>query len=256
MNTLTLETPDRYSWSRVKMLARYYGPTLKLPLIIYPLVSLVLGVINVFLQQTLLGSVLGGLLGLILGCMLYFFPLFLYRAWTPVANTLLPATVGERLTVFAIVCLVINPLLVYGPYYLMEWVMGMVITPNEYAVFLMGMAATAFNESYGLNFFQYFPPLVTCMFVVITSPRKRVGLAIGMVIATIIGLSVIGGICGVFMALDSGFRQIVTQADAYNVGVGMAGYLKHMLIGIGSLSLIYTAVMTTVAYFKMKRMQY
>ena len=249
--------PDTFQKARLDMVARYYAPALRIPLIVYPCVSLALGIVCYLLNLTVVGVIFSSLLGLITTAMFYFFPLFFQKVSSPVVETMLPATAGERLVFIALCCLVLNPLMVFVPKYLAEWVMRFIFAPSEFQELTDALSNMMTEGTYGLNILQGLPPLVTCMFVVLTSVRNTIGKAVGWTVATIVFLTLAGAITGVVMALsDSSSQEIAKRSGPYDIPPeSIANPLRNLVVITGSFSLIYTIVMTWLAYQKMKRTQ-
>ena len=255
MNETTIN--NSFSWERLGLVARFYYPCLRLPLMIYPAVSLVLGISNYWLTKSEIGLLFAGLLGLILSMMFYFFPLFFTRPSSPVVESMLPATAAERLTVFAGACLIVNPILTYLPYYMIDWIFG---SSSEIMEMMDTVSKEMFGESYFLNLAQALPPLVTCMFVVFTKWKNRISSAIGFTILTIVALSIIAGVFGIILAVT----ELADKVDCMNnnsyeqgvvIGKFLANKMLPMIISLGTLSLIYTVLMISLLYRKLRRQQ-
>jgi len=258
--------PDTFQWSRFKMVARYYTPALRLPLIIYPCVSLVLGASCYYLNDTPSGVFFSSILNLILSLMFYFFPLFFHRVSNPVIETMLPATAGERLCFIVVMSLLVNSMLVYLPNWLITNFLETISTPTEFQLLTQQLSESLFTGTYGIAFFQALLPTVTCMFVVATCHRNTLGKAIGWTIATIVALSIASMIATVVLIalnidlFDSISEASKAESQSYEAGLTLgsslaAGLLKPILYGIGCAGLIYTALMTWLSYRKMKRCQ-
>lgn len=257
---MTTPEIDKYSGSRLEMAARYYYPSFKLPLMLYPIISTVLAVVSMALSQTILGTLVSGFLSLILSIMLYFFPLFIYKTSAPVTDTLLPVTPGEKLTIFAVACLIINPILVYAPYYLIQWLVEPLMPMSSFQMELRELSDDFMRSTYGAGMLQSLVPLVTCMFVVVTSPRRRVGMAVAMTVVSLMVLMFAAGIYGFAMAFSSEFQEVVEASEnaSYNAGYAagaVAGQMKSLVYVIATVSLVYTLFMTWLAYRKIKHMQ-
>lgn len=262
MNTPSI---DHFSRAHLRSISGFYYPRLKLALILYPTVSVTIGIIYLFLQRFDLGVLFGGILSLILAVMFYLFPLVFYRYRSPEIETMLPATTGEKLTMFAVACLIINPLLCYVPYYSVLTLLSPYFEHSELSSLVDTLSNEMIFSSYGLNILQSLPPLATCMFVVITSPKKRMGLAIGLTIVTVIALSFAAAIYGFVMALseDSTIFHQAAQNNSATYEAGLAAgtavassWIKELIVVMGTLSLLYTSLMLWLGYCKMKRMQF
>ncbi|MCM1349207.1 MAG: hypothetical protein NC338_07320 [Firmicutes bacterium] len=255
---MTSANINQFSPARLKMTFQYFFPAIKLPLLLYVATSLSVGIIYMLLQQSATGVVMSGLLQFILSIMLYFFPLLLYRTYNPVVQTMLPSTAGEKLTVFFIMCLVINPIVVYLPFNGMQWAMAPFINADPLFSDIKQLSISMSEIMQGTGWLQSLPPVATCMFVVVTSARKRVGLAVGMTILTIVGLSLLSGIAGAVMAFNTNFEAFVNVSGTVNpseLGELMAEWLKPLIVVIISACTAYTLFMTWLSYRKLKHMQ-
>jgi len=258
MNEITLN--NRFSWQRVGMVARFYYPSLRLPLMIYPATSLVIGLLSFWLSKTEIGFLFTGLLSMILSLMFYFFPLFFTKPSSPVVESMLPATTGERFTVFVIACLILNPIITFLPYYIIDWT---IVAKPEIIEQLTQFSYEFIANSYGMAAAQSLTPLVTCLFVVFTRWKNRISASIGFTILTTVALGIIGGIFGFIIAITDliplAEQDMTSSYSSYEAGVEigkiMANRMLPMVIAIGTICLIYTVVMLLILYRKMRRQQ-
>ncbi len=254
MNETTLN--NRFSWQRVGMVARFYYPSLRLPLMIYPAISLVIGLFSLWLSKTEIGFLFTGLLSMILSLMFYFFPLFFTKPSSPVVESMLPATTGERFTVFVIACLIINPIITFLPYYIIDWT---IVNKPEIIEQITQFSYEFIAKSYGMGIAQSLPPLVTCLFVVFTRWKNRISASIGFTILTMVALGIIGGISGFIIAITDLIPHAENMTSSYEAGVElgktMVNLILPIVIAIGTICMIYTAVMLLILYRKMRRQQ-
>lgn len=261
MITNNITATDRFSWQRVKMVAHFYYPCLRMPLLLYPAVSAVVGILNAWLTQSMLGLIFSALPALLLSFMFYLFPLFLTRPQSPTVETMLPATSAEKATFFAIACLVVNPFLVYIPNYVCSLI-ATLFTNNELSIQIQSLTTEITGSSYGFNTLSALPPLATCMYVVLSRWGNRIGSAIGYTIAAIITITVLGAIGGIFIALN----ELPSFTDNINSGFDidsstlaleykLAPSLRAFEIAIGAISLAYTALITALTYRKIRTLE-
>lgn len=250
-----------FSWQRVQMVARFYYPCMRLPLILYPTISAVVGFLNAWLMQSVLGTAISALPSMLMSFMFYLFPLFFARPKSPVVETMLPATSTEKATFFVGMCLIVNPILVYVPQFLTNYLAAFIFT----SPIMDGVNELSFEmicDTYGFSMFQALPPLATCMYVIFSRWRNRMGTAIGLTIATLVALTLIGAIYGVIMAFtDSNFIEMVTAEDpgTYDAGVklgrDLASTMKSMVFVVGGLSLLYAILMAWLTFRKIRTIQ-
>ncbi len=255
----------KLSFRRMMMVVRFYMPSFRLALILYPAVSLTIGILTTLLNQWELGIFFSGLLSLILSVMLYFFPLFYCRNASPVVRTMLPATAAEKMTVLAVACLIINPILVYLPNMAASQILGLYCEPSEFLKLADSLNTYSLSFKSLATVTNAFPPLVTCMFIVATRIRNTIGMAIGMTILTIVVYSVIAGISGAVMAIHGTLNDIASNPDFARVASDPANpefpgmvlrNLMPLLYTLAAVAVCYTVLMLTLAYRKMKSLQF
>lgn len=255
----------KFSFQRMMMVVRFYMPSFRLAFILYPAVSLTIGILTTLLNQWEIGIIFSGLLSLILSVMLYFFPLFYCRNASPVVRTMLPATAAEKMTVLAVACLIINPILVYLPNMAASQILGLYCEPSEFLKLAGSLNTYSFSSKSLATVVNAFPPLVTCMFIVATRIRNTIGMAIGMTILTIVVYSVIAGISGAVMAIHGTLNDIASNPDFARVASdpdnpefpGMVlRNLMPLLYTLAAVAVSYTVLMLTLAYRKMKSLQF
>lgn len=250
-----------FSWQRLQMVARFYYPCLRLPLILYPTIAAVVGFLEAWLMQSVIGMAISALPSMLISFMFYLFPLFFARPKSPAVETMLPATSTEKATFFVGMCLIVNPILIYVPQYLTNYLASFFFTsPIQDGINELSFEMIC--QTYGFSFFQAFPPLATCMYVVFSRWRNRMGTAIGLTIATLVAITLIGAIYGVIMAFtDSSFMQMVKAGDTgtYDAGVkfgqDFASSMKSMVFVVGGLSLLYTILMAWLTFRKIRTLQ-
>lgn len=258
---MTTYVSDKFSWHRVGMVARFYYPQLRLPLMLYPTVAFAIGMICAMLYTTETGTVFSGLLSLLTNGMFYLFPLFLCRGASPVIETMLPATPNEKLTFYVILCLIVNPILVLAPPFLGQAIAEIFITVDPTAIAIQQSTWKFFADTYGTSMLQSLAPMVTCMFVVITCRHNRIGKAIGFTVLTIMVLSIIGGVYGFYMAFSETCKHIgpadIDKAADVSTEVieSITSSMKYFMIFLGLLSAAYTALMIWLASRKLRSLQ-
>lgn len=248
MNTDTSLFSDSFSWQRVMMVARFYWPRLRTPLLLFVLVSAVSGFLNAWLMQSVLGLVISALPSMILAWIFYLFPLIFTRNQSPVTETLLPATAAEKSVFFIVMCLLVNPILVYIPYYTLNHLSSLFFTGDITELISM-LTEKFFTETKGVTMFQALPPLATCMYVVFSRWRNRVGLAIGFTIAAVVGLTILGASYGIYLAFNAPELFCDHQAGesfsaGFEKGFSMVEYMKPFTIGLSICSIIYAGIMS------------
>ncbi len=259
----TNEMTDKFSWERVKEVARFYYPSYRLPLMVYPVVSLVFAIMYVWLTEYPVAFMLFSLATAIPSFMFYLFPLFFCRRQSPVTETMLPATTAEKFTFFAILCVPVNGLLLLVPSAVVMLIAyGEGFMENVLAeVTTIGFDFMA--ETYGLSMMQYLVPLATCFFIVFSRWRNRIGMGIGMTIVSWVAYSIISGITvGIMLFMSPEFEQLLENAgnEGYDVGVyigqRMGGMMKTFIYVSSAIAVVYFSLMMYLTYRKMRTRQF
>lgn len=240
------------------MVARFYGPLLRTPLILYPSISLSIGILTGILYQWTLGIALASMLSLIISVMFYFFPILFCRKDCQMIETTLPATVGERLTFYTVCCLVVNPLLSYGPYYLGKCAVGFFIQDNEFATLVAELTSMVGPGMWVLSTFQSLVPLTTCMMVALTFTRNRIGMSVVWTIVSVVLLGVASAVAGIILALHGVFDGFVNMSEnttPEDVKAMAVGFVQPLLWIVGVFGMVYTAFMVWLTGLRMKKMQ-
>lgn len=240
----------------------FYAPTMRLPLIIYPVISMVVGASTLWLMESFIGTALSGLTSLLMSAMFYLFPLLFCRNQSPVVETMLPVTALEKTVYFVGMCLIVNPIILWIPYELIQFVLIKTIDFN----FAVPMEADIFEiqwdaikSTFGVSLFLNIAPLVTCMYVVFSRWKNRIGMGIAMSVVTMIVL-IVGSLgVGIYMAANEMFEGCVEGSVSYQAGVAIgalaADILRPFMLTLGGISVLYTALMSWLTYRKFKNIQ-
>ncbi len=208
MNTPTIT--DTFSWRRVMAVGRYYYPSLRTQMIIYPLISLVTGIILFFFVQSVIWGFFGSVLALALQFMLYLSPIVFARKQTRPIETLLPALGSEKVTFILGYTLIIVPILTFGPeiiiYHLLHW-----IFPGISDIESIYRTQFSTNNTVSvLGYAQYLVPLITCLYVVFRRSTNRIVLSCVWTVVALIGESLLLGIMSAVVVIRQIRHQDIT----------------------------------------------
>ncbi|MDE6383231.1 MAG: hypothetical protein K2K79_02635 [Paramuribaculum sp.] len=133
--TQSLPATDRFSWRRIGMVARYYYPSFKRPLIIFPLMSLVVGIFTLLSVRYEFNLFFSGTLSTILTFTYYWSPVIFNRIESSQLTTSLPCRWSERATFVMAIALLGLPLLLFTPSYALSE-LGEYLYPEKYWLFV------------------------------------------------------------------------------------------------------------------------
>lgn len=250
MNSAIITT-DKFSWARVRLIWNFYYPAIKLPLILYPIVCISVSVASSYLVESGIGLMVSGLISMIYGMAIYLFPVFFCRYKSPVIESMLPVTTGEKMVYFIGVTLFIPILLGQVP---------SIITTDIIKYFReikLAMPDIDFDVNeygqyswYGL--IQQLPPLFACLFVVITCRKNRIGLSIAAVIGTLVFMGIIAGVISFLNITDALFSEKTSDAVATAMALDI---VDKLLLAVGIFSALFCTTLMTIAYFRIKHTQ-
>lgn len=247
-----MTTTDKFSWARVRRIWDFYFPAIKLPLILYPIVCISVSIASSFLVESGIGLMVSGLISMIYGMAIYLFPVFFCRYKSPVMESMLPVTTGEKMVYFIGVTLLIPILLGQVPSILMTDVIQYFkeIKLAIPADFDLDVEEYGQYSWYGL--IQQLPPLFACLFVVITCRKNRVGLSIAAVIGTLVIMGILAGVISFLNITDALFSDETSDAVATAMAVE---FVDKLLIAVGIFSALFCTTLMTIAYFRIKNSQ-
>lgn len=250
MNSAIITT-DKFSWARVRLIWNFYYPAIKLPLILYPIVCISVSVASSYLVESGIGLMVSGLISMIYGMAIYLFPVFFCRYKSPVIESMLPVTTGEKMVYFIGVTLFIPILLGQVP---------SIITTDIIKYFReikLAMPDIDLNvDEYGqyswYGLIQQLPPLFACLFVVITCRKNRIGLSIAAVIGTLVFMGIIAGVISFLNITDALFSEKTSDAVATAMALDI---VDKLLLAVGIFSALFCTTLMTIAYFRIKHTQ-
>lgn len=259
-----MELTDKFSWRRVWMLWRLYMPSLRKQLWAFPLVSLGISLISVWIMQ-LDPDVVPANFTLTIGIsiMYYFAPIVLARRNYRVISDQMPVLTSEKMVFLAIYFLFVTmalttgvQTLVYGLSSLvfpnfchqMEDIYGIALSiyPNKTTMFLsniMGMAL----------------PSVTLMGVVLAK-RNRILMGVISCLGAYLAICTISGILGGLMAvlemkdvaMDPNLSQNIGAQSEFILET-MTNVVRVVVWVVSGISVALIAIAWALIYKKLKR---
>ena len=207
--TQSLPATDRFSWRRVGMIARYYFPTLKRPLILFPLLSLAVGGFYLLSIRFQINIIFSGTLSSVLSFLYYWSPIIFNRIESSQLTTTLPCRWTERATFVIIFALLGLPLLVFGPSYVLSE-LGQYLYFDNYISLIHAWEPMETPVQTDLDFLgillkvsMSLLPFSVALYVVYRARKSRILKAIMLSVAALIGQSItIGVLIGVLLARD------------------------------------------------------
>lgn len=272
--TTAIQSVDNdFSWQRVDMIARYYYPSIRRQLIIYPAISVAVGIATFFMYNSPLSTIFAGILSMVLSFMFYFGPIVFTRRSDRAIETMLPATTGEKATFLLLYSFIVIPLLVYLPQFLVQRILIWTMPSNDFFMTINDLTSKFIGKTFGLSVAQSLVPLATCLYVVMRVKSNRAILGMVWAVASLIVTGICSAIYGVYFALHSEAFRTAAFESGYNdataglppktaqelggeIASSMVDYMMPFMITMGILSLIYVIVMAYLTARTIKKGQY
>lgn len=245
-NSIVINKPG-FSWERVKMLFRFYLPTLKPQLIAYPLATFVMTVVLLLtIKNELLFGLLATLILLVVSYMLYWSPIIFTRKNYHLTETILPVSGGEKVTFYYIYTLVAIPLLVLAS--IASGFAVVCIVPGYYDAIInfvtdsrfIGEMYKALSDivsmpGYAMQIvLQFVEMALTALFAVMYFKKSRALMAIALTIGLSTVQGVIAGVAGFIMGIVSGPGEDI---DLITGGIETTMVVSNVIV------VVYVAIM-------------
>lgn len=239
-------TNSKFSWDRVNMIARYYYPSLKIQLLLYPLVSAVFGILTYISTKGnmdihvmgVMGVLVLGIIGMTQPFMLYFAPGFLVKSSRDI-DVSIPALWTEKATFILLYFFVAVPILLYLPGKLCFILLQLIFLPETFEIYTKGATTLYFGStSLSLSSLSDMIPLSVFAFVLFRTPKPSFGKAALFSIISLVSVSIIMGIAVFIIGLNNGilgesgvdFEESVLKYDwAYSI---FCGLISALFIGL------------------------
>lgn len=187
------------------MVARYHYPNLRLQIILYPIISIVLGllislgstnIISSFDSPASVGvfqiinALAVGVSGLVLSFMLYFSPAPFCRPTREVDVTL-PALWTEKATFALLYLFVFIPVTLYLPRIVIHMAFDVFQNTEPLRVSALGAGYNMGSQWLTVDILSSLVPLAVCAYVVFSRPKATFGRAAAMAIVALVGIGII-----------------------------------------------------------------
>lgn len=248
MNTKALPSSDRFSWHRVGMAARYYYYPLRKALILFPLISLAVGIMNFLSLKYEISIFVSGLLSTGLGFLFYWSPIVLNKIEQSQLTPSLPCRWSERATCVMLISLVVLPVVVLVPNQVL-YQLGQYLYTDNYKSLLgdWNVNNDLIDNSYFLSVCTTILPFVVTLFTIFATRKNRVLkailLSIGALIMQSILLSVIVVWRVVSTAADLGDKHL-TENDPMIMDVITDGSITaaYICLGVSAVLIVLTVL--------------
>lgn len=247
-----MTTTDKFSWARVRRIWDFYFPAIKLPLILYPIVCISVSIASSFLVESRIGLMVSGLISMIYGMAIYLFPAFFCRYKSPVMESMLPVTTGEKMVYFIGVTLLIPILLGQVP---AIFIADIIKHFREIKLALpdIDLDVNEYGAYSWYSLVQQLSPLFACLFVVITCRKNRIGLSIAAVIGTLVIMGILAGVVTFLNISNVIFSEVEIPTDVLTAEA--EGFVNNLFWAVGIFSVLFCTTLMTIAYFRIKHTQ-
>lgn len=248
-DTNRTDSTDRFSWHRVGMIARYYSQPLRRALILFPIISLVVGLASFFTYYYDLPSFIAGTLGTLLSFLYYWSPIIFNRVESSQITMSLPCRWSERATVVMLFAILGLPLLILGPSSLLTHI-GQNLYPDSIEIGFSEFSAELGDFDSPLyqaliSILMGLLPFSVALYAVLRSRKSRTLKAILLSTAALISETIILGIVmGIVV-----FRYAAEHAECRNFVNDdnppfsfITDVTLYVAIAMGVLSLLFFAI--------------
>lgn len=254
-----MEYSDKFSVRRAIAYGKLFSPWIQRQMIFFPLVSLLISVLSVFLGFLTVGIPFIALLSFILAFMVYFGSMVFGMHSDRYIETLVPVKWSEKATFVCVYTLIVIPLLVTVPTQLIYWIVDNFlkewISGNHWLE--LRRIGTGFYANALWNTVQYLIPASVCLFALISYSSKRILLAAVWSVVSLIGLSIVGGIVGFISAFKFGKTNIETMAESNPEEVvgALVSEMQPMFVMLGCVGVVFLMFMVWLIFRKFRERQ-
>ena len=229
---------DRFSMQRVKMVARFYYPTFRTQLWLYPLVGFLVGLLYHVKEFFSIIDFFYYLLTMAMGFMIYWAPIVM-TGKQRTTEILLPARWSEKALVLIIYFFVVVPVLVYGANLIGSSLVsifrfGEFRLYNEVTETALSKLATSRWTYFPLSYFNILLPISIFLFTVCRSVRPKAwqGILWSVVSTFTVGISV-----GVFVVV-----KVVSKLDHLRPGFLDEQETENMVMSMIDFNLLFALI--------------
>lgn len=251
-----------FSWHRLSLVSRYYYPLIRPQILIYPLTALVLAAVQSALNHSEAGILFGGMFETFLNFMMYFSPCIFAKRSDRYIETMLPATGVEKSVFILTYCLVLLPMLTWGLHFCALTALDSVWPPDETVMaFKSGMneMSDLIGMSGLVRLAQEYIPLSTCLYCVMALKNNRMIMSMVWAVVSLVSITVLGAIAGIWMAMTEGFDKITEMAasgvEDEDITRFLVVRLKTFIYVLSYAGAAYTLLMAWLTARKISRIQ-
>lgn len=214
---------NSFSWQRVRMIGEYYYPSLRLQILIYPLFSILCGIIIAIGRPTMLSllnnsaepSGLGllstmaiGLSGTVSAFMFYFAPIVFIRRSRDI-DVALPALWKEKAAFVVLYLFIFIPVIIYGPTFIIRLISDAITNPELTTDFTFREIVIG-SQSITIDTLKGFIPMAVCAYFIFSRPKPTFGRAAGFSILSLVVMGLIAS--GIYVICMWGTATTVIHA--------------------------------------------
>ncbi len=231
---------SKFSWNRVGMIARYYYPSLKLQLLLYPLVSVVFGILTYISTKGnmdinvmgVMGVLVLGVIGMTQPFMLYFAPGFLVKSSRDI-DVSIPALWTEKATFILLYFFIAVPILLYMPGKLCFILLQLIFQPETFDIYARGATLYFGSTTLSVSSLSDIIPLTVFAFVLFRAPKPSFGKAALFSIISLVTISIIMGIAVLFIiGINDGFSHIDKHSSTLEEVLLSYDWIYSILCGL------------------------
>ncbi len=256
-----VNTSDRFSFKRAQMVARYYFPTFRTQLWLYPLVGFIFGLLYHVQDYFSLLGVFYMLLSLTVGFMIYWAPIVM-TSKQRTTDILLPAKWSEKALVLLVYFYVVVPIIVNLSTYLGAGIVslirfGEIRIISDQTVTVLSKLATSEWMYYLLSYTNMILPISIFLFIVCRSakPKAWQGILWSVVSTFSIGIAVgVFIVAKVFSMTKNLSSEFLCQEEAEEFVMKSLDF-QLMLGVVSSILVVGTLLFTLLSVRAIRRVQ-
>ena len=258
MNSITTYPADRFSFGRLAMVARYYWPTVRMQVILYPAISLVAGILITLCKgHAGWALILTGFLSMPMSLLLNFGPLVFAMKSNQEIETMIPARTSEKTTFVLLYNLVVMPFLILFPKFIVTYIFfpdyAMTLADDQEAQeVLRDLLADNSFFIQAISLCSTLMPVAVCTFCVFFFRKRRVLYSIIWTIVSIMVPAIAGIVFGIWFAptgLAPGMDKDAFKTEFIDV-------LRPLTITISVIGLIIDIIFCWLTARAIRRNQY
>lgn len=250
---------DNFSVRRAIAYGNLFSPWIQRQMILFPLISLVISVLSVFLGFATIGIPFIALLSFIPSFMVYFGSMVFGMHSDRYIETLVPAKWSEKAAFVCVYTIIVIPLLVTVPTQLVYWIVDNFlkewISGNHWLE--LRRIGTGFYANVLWNTVQYLIPASVCLFALICYSSKRILMGAVWSMVSLIGLSIMGGIIGFISAFRLGKANLenMSENNPEEVVGALVSDMQPMLVVLGCVGAVFLLFMVWLVFRKFRDRQ-